>query len=1163
MPWVSGSKRRESSELPLPAGWEEARDYDGRVFFIDHNTRQTSWIDPRDRITKPLTFADCVGDELPLGWEEVYDQQVGVYYIDHINKTTQIENPRTQWRQEQERMLKEYLVVAQEALNAKKEMYLVKQQRLELAQQEMLRLDELSGDNHSITSTFSGSSSSAKYDPDQIKVEIACKRERLSRLKQELAQVKQELQYKEMGVETLQEIDRKMSCSQTNYKLDEAQAIFSELRSIKKAISTGERERQDLIQSLAKLTVNFQSSLSISDAASELANNTPTIGDSCNPQQYCDTGCQTDIMGEYGSQDSSHLVDKVKLNWQYEEAKKKVQSIQHQLAQLDSESWPGHAEADRDMDFMQLLREKEALLQELILVSRQWHTPGTQQQLEEERCRLEEEVQRAHSSQSQGANQRLLQQEKRNVLLRQLQEATRITTYLHSQLKSLSASSLTVSSSSSRGSLASSRGSLASSRGSLSSISFSDIYGVPQYERHDGAAEPLDPYVRYLLPPESISRDCSVFSPDHLTQNKSKRSHDTPQSLASLSSRSSLSSISPPSSPMDTPYHSAPQDCPLAQMTEEYMEQAGRGLLEGLRSQSQTLSHSVMMNSEDMVSPAALQQLDNKIQRDSGAQTAFTSTGVTLRGNSANRSGRRARRVSVGVSEDALATDSGVFEAWGKRAEEYDELSYTKELSTANEPTQIQLGLLWESTSQSLRLHVLQLKNLNSSNVRESNKVYVKVHLIPLDASRACAFYCCTALEPQCHMSFNEGFRIPVPANALAVCALQLSVCSLGPQAQEELLGTAKLSLADCEGSAEMVYHWLRVQILSGTDSQRLEQKSLNNRRNNDSQEDEPRTRAMDTVSNLPSRTTTTTTHLEERGSELELQRLEKDMRGEVTSERSWQAESMDSGCSSSTAFVTHCSEGLCVEGICISTGGRFNQTPGRLSAVKVEKATMTESPFPEAVRVRLKERGGRWGHASPFMRGSTIVRSQTFSPGARSQYVCRLYRSDSDSSTLPKKSPFVRNTLERRTLRYKQQQSYRSSLAEQPTRTSLDLELDLQACRTRQRELMEELSALRELKLRLEEPQSSEANELPNWALRDERFRCLLREAQRQASQSKQEQRQEEEAERRLRKASKEVLQMRGQNQKEPLPVQTFREKMAFFTRPRFNIPPLPADDV
>lgn len=50
-------------------------------------------------------------------------------------------------------MLKEYLVVAQEALKAKKEMYLVKQQRLELAQREMLLLHELSEDNRSITSS--------------------------------------------------------------------------------------------------------------------------------------------------------------------------------------------------------------------------------------------------------------------------------------------------------------------------------------------------------------------------------------------------------------------------------------------------------------------------------------------------------------------------------------------------------------------------------------------------------------------------------------------------------------------------------------------------------------------------------------------------------------------------------------------------------------------------------------------------------------------------------------------------------------------------------------------------------------------------------------------------------------------------------------------------
>lgn len=1148
MPWVSSCKRRESSELPLPPGWEEARDYDGRVFYIDHNTRQTSWIDPRDRITKPLTFADCVGDELPLGWEVVYDQQVGVYYIDHINKTTQIENPRTQWRQEQERMLKEYLVVAQEALNAKKEMYQIKQQRLELAQQEMQLFNQLTqDDNRSITSSHSGSSSNAKYDPDQIKAEIACRRERLSRLKQELAQMRQELQYKEMGVETLQEIDRKMSSSQTNYKLDEAQAIFSELRSIKKAISTGEKERQDLIQSLAKLTLNF------CDSINEVTNNAESLADSCSVQQYTDAGCQTDIMGEFGSQESSLLADRVKLSWQYEEAKKKMSSIQHQLAQLDSESWSGRAEADRDWDCLQLLREKETLLQELTLLSQQQHSSDTLLQLQEEKRRLQDEVQRAHSAQSQGANQRILLQEKRNVLMRQLEEATRITTYLHSQLKSLSASNLTVSSSSSRGSLASSRGSLASSRGSLSSVSFTDIYGLPQYDRTEGSSDVLDPSFRYLLPLESHSSG-SAYGP--------KRSHDTPQSLTSLSSRSSLSSLSPPSSPMDTPYHSAPQDCPLAQMTEEYMEVASRGLLaEGLRTQSQAQQHTTLSGDGEVGIAATAHLLEGKSHRDAALQGTHSSTGVTLRCKSASRTSRRARRVSAGVNEDVLATDSGVFEAWSRsRTEESEEVSFAQDVTVAvSEPVHIQIGLLYDSNSRFLLLHVLQMRNLSKASIRDRWKVFVKVHVLPMDSSRPCTYYCCKAQEPQSLLSFNESFRIPLSVGGPGAHALQFSLCTLGPLAQEELLGSAQVSLTDCVGSTEMLFQWLKVQIHS-TENHRPEHRRLSQpNRIMDEEEEKNEGQGKLEVSVV--------SHLEEMKKELqrseeELERKEEP--GEAVSERSWQAESVDSGCSNSTAFVIPCPESLCGEGICLTSGRRCLQPAERNPIIKVDKATNTEGVFAEPMRMRPKERTGRWGHSSPFMRSSTIVRSQTFSPGARSQYVCRLYRSDSDSSTLPKKSPFIRNTLERRTLRYKQQ-SHRSSLAEQPTRTSLDLELDLQACRTRQRQLTEELAALRELKLRLEEPMQGPRGpaDLPHWALRDERFRNLLREAQRQSKQTRQEQRQEEAAERRLRKASKEVLQMRGQSHKEPLPVQTFKEKMAFFTRPRFNIPPLPADDV
>ncbi|CAM4625028.1 unnamed protein product [Leuciscus chuanchicus] len=999
MPWVSSCKRRESSELPLPPGWEEARDFDGRVFYIDHNTRQTSWIDPRDRITKPLTFADCVGDELPLGWEVVYDQQVGVYYIDHINKTTQIENPRTQWRQEQERMLKEYLVVAQEALNAKKEMYQIKQQRLELAQQEMQLFNQLTqDDNRSITSSHSGSSSNAKYDPDQIKAEIACRRERLSRLKQELAQMRQELQYKEMGVETLQEIDRKMSSSQTNYKLDEAQAIFSELRSIKKAISTGEKERQDLIQSLAKLTLNF------CDSINEVANNAETLGNSCSVQQYTDSGCQTDLMGEFGTQEPPLLADRVKLNWQYEEAKKKMSSIQHQLAQLDSESWSGRAEADRDLDCLQLLREKEALLQEITLLSQQQHSSETLLQLQEEKRRLGDEVQKAQIVQSQGANQRILQQEKRNVLMRQLEEATRITTYLHSQLKSLSASNLTVSSSSSRGSLASSRGSLASSRGSLSSVSFTDIYGLPQYERTEGNSDVLDPSFRYLLPLETHSRDGLAFGP--------KRSHDTPQSLTSLSSRSSLSSLSPPSSPMDTPYHSVPQDCPLAQMTEEYMEVASRGL----RNQTQSQQHTTLPGEGEVGIPATAHLLEGKSHRDGVLQGTHNSTGVTLRCKSASRTSRRARRVSAGVNEDILATDSGVFEAWSRsRTEESEEVSFAQDV-TASEPVQIQFGLLYDSNGMFLLLHVLQMRNLSKATIRDGCKVFVKVHVLPVDSSRPCTYYCCKAQEPQSLLSFNEGFRIPLSAGGPGAHALQLNLCAVGPLTQEELLGSAQFSLTDCAGSTEMIFQWLKVQIHS-TENHRPEHSRLTQpSRIMDEEEEKKEGQAKLEVSVV--------THLE--GMKKELQRSEEELErkeetGEAVSERSWQAESVDSGCSNSTAFVIPCPESLYGEGICVTSGRRCLQPAERNPIVKVDKATNTEGVFPEPMRMRPKERAGRWGHSSPFMRSSTIVRSQTFSPGARSQYVCRLYRSDSDSSTLPKKSPFIRNTLERRTLRYKQ----------------------------------------------------------------------------------------------------------------------------------------------
>ncbi|EPQ09234.1 Bone morphogenetic protein 8B [Myotis brandtii] len=63
------------------------------------------------------------------------------------------------------------------------------------------------------------------------------------------------------------------------------------------------------------------------------------------------------------------------------------------------------------------------------------------------------------------------------------------------------------------------------------------------------------------------------------------------------------------------------------------------------------------------------------------------------------------------------------------------------------------------------------------------------------------------------------------------------------------------------------------------------------------------------------------------------------------------------------------------------------------------------------SMRVRPKDRRVGTPSPAPFLRGSTIIRPETFSPGPQCQSVCRLNRSDSDSSTLSKKPPFVRNS--------------------------------------------------------------------------------------------------------------------------------------------------------
>ncbi|XP_077450006.1 membrane-associated guanylate kinase, WW and PDZ domain-containing protein 2a isoform X2 [Stigmatopora argus] len=86
-------KLGEGDELgPLPDNWEMAYTEKGEVYFIDHNTKTTSWLDPR-LAKKAKPPEECKEDELPYGWEKIDDPIYGSYYVDHINRRTQFENP--------------------------------------------------------------------------------------------------------------------------------------------------------------------------------------------------------------------------------------------------------------------------------------------------------------------------------------------------------------------------------------------------------------------------------------------------------------------------------------------------------------------------------------------------------------------------------------------------------------------------------------------------------------------------------------------------------------------------------------------------------------------------------------------------------------------------------------------------------------------------------------------------------------------------------------------------------------------------------------------------------------------------------------------------------------------------------------------------------------
>ncbi|XP_006864900.1 PREDICTED: protein KIBRA [Chrysochloris asiatica] len=1104
-------------ELPLPEGWEEARDFDGKVYYIDHTSRTTSWIDPRDRYTKPLTFADCISDELPLGWEEAYDPQVGDYFIDHNTKTTQIEDPRVQWRREQEHMLKDYLVVAQEALSAQKEIYQVKQQRLELAQQEYQQLHAVW--EHKLgsqVSLVSGSSSSSKYDPEILKAEIATAKSRVNKLKREMVHLQQELQFKERGFQTLQKIDKKMSDAQGSFKLDEAQAVLRETKAIKKAITCGEKEKQDLIKSLAMLKDGFRTDRG---SHSDLWSSSSSLESSGFPlhKQYLDVSSQTDISGSFGTSSNNQLAEKVRLRLRYEEAKRRIANLKIQLAKLDSEAWPGVLDSERDR--LILINEKEELLKEMRFISPRKWTQGEVEQLEMARKRLEKDLQAARDTQSKALTERLKLNSKRNQLVRELEEATRQLAMLHSQLKSSSSSMQSLSSGSSPGSLTSSRGSLAaSSLDSSTSASFTDLYYDP-FEQLDSE---LQSKVELLLEGAIGFRPSGCITTIHEDEVAKTQKAEaggrlqalrslsgTPKSMTSLSPRSSLSSPSPPCSPLIAD--------PLL---------AGDAFLSTLEFEDPELSATLCELSLGSSTGERYQLEEPGMDGKQLGQAVNAAQGCSL----------KVACVSAAVSDESVAGDSGVYEASVQRLGASEAAAFfDSDESEAVGTTRVQIALKYDEKNKQFAILIIQLNNLSALLLQQDQKVNIRVAILPCSESTICLFRT-RPLDASDTLVFNEVFWVSVSYPALHQKTLRVDVCTTDKSHLEECLGGAQISLAEVCRSGERSTRWYNLLSYKYLKKQSREPKPV------EAPGRSPGPESTDAVSALLEQTA------------VELEKRQEERSSTRTLENSWRYDEETSE-DEAAAEEEEGEEDVFTEKASLD----MDECP---AALKVDKETNTDTPVPSPTVVRPKDRRVvSTPSPGPFLRGSTIIRSKTFSPGPQSQYVCRLNRSDSDSSTLSRKPPFVRNSLERRSVRMKRPSSVKSLRTERLIRTSLDLELDLQATRTWHSQLTQEISVLKELKEQLEQAKSHGEKELPPWLREDERFRLLMKMLEKRMDRA--EHKGELQTDKMMRAAAKDVHRLRGQSCKEPPEVQSFREKMAFFTRPRMNIPTLSADDV
>lgn len=388
---------------------------------------------------------------------------------------------------------------------------------------------------------------------------------------------------------------------------------------------------------------------------------------------------QTDLCAE-NLHSGTRFAEMAKTKFQYDEWRKHIKRLQQQLADHVDKIEPGQLESDKDR--LLLTQEREQYLKELRSIPATSKT-ATEYAAIQEACRkLETDLKMSYALSNQCIANRLKLHEDKQLLLQQLQDALKSTKMLEERLKSFSSgSTFSISSGSSLGSL-----STASSKNSLS-LSFTDIYGDP-LTTIDSQVEMLDLHRRT----QRISHPSEV----------------------SLSPRSSLRSLveTPPASPMkessgDEPTYENTKYFPHLPSTSSQPELDTTvfdcmRLEERLHELEWKQSLGLVTTNVSTLSPI----YEKPTHLNLPQQTILSRT------SSASNTRSVSAAVSLCVSNESVAGDSGVFEA-------------SRGAAPNRESAQVQIGLKYLKSECMIQISIERARNLQALYVSNKCQMYV------------------------------------------------------------------------------------------------------------------------------------------------------------------------------------------------------------------------------------------------------------------------------------------------------------------------------------------------------------------------------------------------------------------------------------------------------